>query len=155
MRNLFRRRSPNVHHLDAEFQRLAGQGVVAVQVHGVALDLDDVEHMLLAVFATALQMATDLDARWEVLFGDGGDQLRVVLAEGILGRQRQGDFVAGFLALQRFFDLGEDVVVATVQVDHGLVALVNDLACGVGYGEAQSNGGVFIDFHGISGNRWN
>ena len=153
VRNLFRRSSTHIHHLDAKLQRLPRQRVVAVQVYGVALDLDDVEHMLLAVFATALQMATDLDAGWEVLLGDGGDQLRVVLAEGVFGGQRQRDLVAGFLALQRFFDLGEDVVVAAVQVDHGLGALVDDLACGVSYGEAQGDGGVFVDFHGMEKNR--
>ena len=52
--------STHPHHFDAKFQRLACQGMVTVQVHGVALDLETVEDTLFAVLATALQMAAAL-----------------------------------------------------------------------------------------------
>lgn len=60
MGNSIRRCSTHLHHFDAKFQRLACQGMVTVQVHGVALDLETVEDMLFAVLVTALQMAADL-----------------------------------------------------------------------------------------------
>ena len=81
---------------------------------------------------------------WSRRFGAGWAESRMDAYGALAGGPLMA---AGFLANQGFFDLGEDVVVPAVQVNHGLVTLVDDLACGVGYGEAQGNGGVFVDFH--------
>ena len=113
-------------HLAAELQRLAGQRVVAVQVHFRALDLHHVEHLRRTVDAGALQAAAHLYAGRKFAFGDGSHQRFVVRTKGLFGAQVQGGGKAGFLAFQRSFDLGENVVVTTVQV--GQVARIERLA---------------------------
>lgn len=109
--------SPHGGDLAAELQCLARQGVVAVQVHFGALDLDHVEHGRLSVVAHALQLAAHLHAGRKLALGNGAHQAFVTRTKGVFHRQVQRGGKAHGLAFQRGFDLGEDVFVATVQVD--------------------------------------
>ena len=51
-----------------------------------------------------------------------------------------------FEVAKKFF--GEDVVVATMQVNRWLFAVVNQFASRIGHFDHQSNGSVFFNFHG-------
>ena len=145
--NLFCRRGTYTCHRRHELQRHTRQRVVAVQQHFRALDLDHAEGVFLAVIRHAAQAAADLHAGWEFGLGDGLHQALVALTKGVFGRQGQADLEAGFLAVQCSFHLGEDVVVATVQVDHGRLAGVDQGALGVCHLVAQGDNGVLGDFH--------
>ena len=95
--------------------------------------------------------AAHLHTGRKVLLVNRGHQRLVAFTKRVRGGKRQRDLVTGFLAVQGFFYLGEDVVIATVQVDHGLAAGVERLAGGVRHFEVQGDGGVFVDFHGMTG----
>jgi hypothetical protein len=36
-----------------------------------------------------------------------------------------------------------------MQIDHRVAAFLNELALRIGYFEAQGDGGIFFDFHGV------
>ena len=131
----------------AKAQRLAGQRVIAVQMHLLPFDFDDVKHLRLTIVADALDAPAHLHARWKFGLGNGANQRRVVLAKGVFGAQIQRGGETGSLAVQRRFDLGEDVVVAAMQI--GQIALVHRLALGRGDLVRQGDGGVFGDVHGF------
>jgi monothiol glutaredoxin len=140
--------SAHFQHLHIKAQGLSGVRVVAVQMHLWALDFDHGKDMLGAVFTPTFELAADLDAGGELGFGDGLDQRCVVLAERINRGQLDRGCEAHRLTFQRFLDLGEGIAVATVQVGNGLLALVQQLATGVGDLELQCHCGVFGDVHG-------
>ena len=121
--------------------------MVAVQDHGVAFDFDHGESLRPAVFATAFQLAAHLHAWRKLALGNGLHQVLIAQAKGIGSRQRQRHLVAGLLAVQRLFNLGQRVAIAAVQVNHGLVAFFDHLAQAVGDFETQGDGGVFFDLH--------
>jgi monothiol glutaredoxin len=146
--NFFFAGGAHFQHLDIKAQGLARVGVVTVQVNLWALDLDHGKDMLGAVFASAFELAANLHAGWELGFGDGLDQRCVVLAKGVSGCQLDRGGKAYGLAFQRFLDLGEGIAVAAVQVGNGFLALVQQLATGVGNLELQRNCGVFGNVHG-------
>ena len=102
--------------------------MVAVQNHGLAFDFDHVEHMLNAVSTAPFQLAAHLDARRKLAAGNGLHQRFVAQAKRIFGCQRQRHGIAFFLAVQCFFNFGQRVAVTPVQINHGAVALLNDLA---------------------------
>jgi hypothetical protein len=64
-------------------------------MHGVALDLHDVEDVLAAVVAAAFELAADLDPGRELRARDGAHQAFVAQAEGVLRLQRQHGLEAG------------------------------------------------------------
>jgi monothiol glutaredoxin len=149
MGNFFVTGGAHFEHLDIKAQRLARVGVVAVQMHLWALDLDHSKDMLGAVFAPPFELAAHLHTRRELGFGDGLDQRCVVLAEGVSRCQLDRGGKAYGLAFERFFDLGECIAIATMQVGNGFLALVQQLATGVGNLELQRHCGVFGDVHGL------
>ena len=85
--NLFLTGLAHADDFDLKAQRLACQRMVTIQQHGVALDLHDVEDHHLAIIATALQLPANLDARRELLFGQGAKQTLVAQAKGVFGLQ--------------------------------------------------------------------
>lgn len=147
VRNFLGRGFAYVQHLDDEAHGLAAQWVVAVQQHGGAFDLGDEVVARFAVRAGALDLAADLHAGREVGLGHAGDQRFVALAERVFRGQVHGGLKARLLAFQRGFNLGEQVVVAAVQVGNRLLALVVDEAIDVGGFQTQGNGGVLGDLH--------
>ena len=151
MGNLFRGGRTHVNHTNGDAQGLASQRMVAIQVHHGALDFDHVKCVVLAIFPTTLQLTSNFHAWREILLVNGCQQGFVTLAERVRGCQRQGCLKTGLLAIQCGFDFGECVLVATVEVDRGVVAVVNQLAGGVRNLDAQGDGGVFLNFHGLSG----
>ena len=64
----------------AKAQRLAGQGVVAVEEDFVALDFDYGKGPRLAIGIAALELPADFDAGRKLGFGDGLQQRLVALA---------------------------------------------------------------------------
>ena len=138
----------HVGHFQAEAQHLAGPGVVAVEQHRVALDLDHVEHLIAAIGGAALQLAAHFHARRKVAARHGLRQAFVAQAEGVLGLQQQAGLVTHRLAVQRGLDFGQGVAVAAVQVGHGFLGFFEELALGVRHFVAQGHNGVFFDFHG-------
>ncbi|MCY1213679.1 hypothetical protein D9M72_254710 [compost metagenome] len=146
--DLHRQRRAHVRHLQAELQRLAGPGVVAVEQHDRALDLGHGEDVLGAVVEPALQLAADLHAGRELGLGNGAHQRLVAQAEGVFGGEVQRGLVALFLAVERLLDLGQGVLVTAMQVGHRLGAGFDELALGVGDFVLEGDDGVFFDFHG-------
>lgn len=145
VRNLLGSGRTHGQDLAAERQRLARQGVVAVQVHRGALDLDHIEHGGLTIVAHALQLATHLHAGRELAFGDGAHQALVAGAKSVVHRQLQGGAETHGLAFERGFHLGEDVFITPVEV--GQVAMVQRFALGGGHLVADGDGGVLGDVH--------
>jgi hypothetical protein len=116
-----------------EDQGRTGQRVVAVDHHLVALDLGDgVDHLVVAVIGGALELHADLDALRKQRQALDPHQLGVVLAEGLLGQQLDLQPVADRLALQRLFEAGKDPVVAAMEVDQRVVAVVDEVAVRIG-----------------------
>src|SRR5450830_728856 len=68
--NLFFAGSPHTCHVQGELQGLAGQRVVAIQVHLRPLDLDHVVDLRLALVVAAFKLATHFHARRELGLGD-------------------------------------------------------------------------------------
>ena len=137
-----------IHHFDDKAQGFAAQRVVAVQQYRGAFDLGNEVVTRLAIRADALDLAADLHAGREVRLGHGGDQGFVAFTEGVFGSQFQRGLKSRFLAFQRGFQLGEQVVVIAVQVRDGLLAIVVNQALAVGNFHAQGDSGVGGDFHG-------
>jgi hypothetical protein len=121
--------------------------VVAVEQHDRTLDLHHGEHVLGAVVQAALQLPADLHAGREIGLGDAAHQRLVALAEGVFGREAHHGLVALLLAVERFLDLGQRVLVAAMQVGHRLGARLDELALGVGDFVLDGDDGVFFDFH--------
>jgi phospholipase/carboxylesterase len=121
--------------------------MVGIEDHGVALDFHDVKDLFPAIGAEALELAPNLDAGWELRARDGADQVLVAQAKRIFRLQRQHGLEAAFLAVKCCLDLWQRVAVATVQINHGLVALLDQLALHVGNFIAEGDGSVFGDFH--------
>lgn len=136
-------------HFQREAQYLAGPGVVAVEVHGIALDFHNVEHLLGAVITHAFELATHLHAGRELAAGDGLYQAFVAQTKGVSGFELQGGGVAGVLAVQRSFDFGQCVSVAAMQVGHGFADVFDQKASGVGDFVGQGDNGVLGDVHGF------
>ena len=74
------------------------------------------------------------------------DELRVVVAEGVLGLEVQRRLVAGLLAFERFLDLGEQVVAAEEELDR-LAQLVDLGALRVGEAPGEADDAGRGDFH--------
>ena len=148
MGNLIFRSSSHIGDLQGEAQGLAGQRVVAVQQHDLALDFGDVKHLLATIAAAAFQLPTYFDARWKLAARDGAHQAFVAQAESIFGLQRKDGLKPGLFAFQRFFDFCQRIAITAMQVNHGVAAFFKELALCIGYLEAQGDGGVFFNFHG-------
>lgn len=126
----------------------AGQRMVGIQNHRVALDL-------LTTLNTCLRPSLPCPSSCPPTFTPGGNWLRGMVRIGlhragqsVFGGQRQRGLVARLLAFERFLDFGQRVAVATVQVNHRVFVFFNQLALGVSQFEAQGDGGVF-NFHGV------
>ena len=145
VRNFFGRGGAHGHHLAGKPQRLAGQRVVAVEVHLGALDLDHVEHLRLAVIAHALQLAAHLHTGRKLALGDGAHQRLIARAKGVFhGKVERGGEPCG-PAFQRGLHLREDVLISAVQI--GQMARVQRFALRRGHRVAEGDGGVFADVH--------
>ena len=75
-------------------------------------------------------------------------QVRVVLAEGVLGLEVQRGLVAGLLADERLLDLGEQIVAAEEELDR-FVQLVDLDALRVGESPGQADDAGGFDPHRI------
>jgi hypothetical protein len=147
MRNFFFARSTHFKYLKCKTQGLAGQGMVAVEMHLWALDLDDSENDGLTVFSTAFKLSTDFDAWRKLGFGNGLQEAFVVLSKGVDGGQLDCGGKASSLAFEGLFNLGEGVAVTAVEVGDRFLALIQQFASSVGNLELQSDCGVFSDVH--------
>ena len=90
-------------------------------------------------------MAAHLHAGRELAFGDGAHQAFVAGAKSVFHRQLQRGAVTHGLAIQRGFNLGENVFITPVEVGH--VASVQRFALGGGHLVGDGDGGVFGDVH--------
>ena len=99
----------HVQHLDGKAQGLACQRVVAVQQHGVAFDLHDIEHHRLPIIAMAFQLAAHLHAGRELLFRQTAQQTVVADTKGVFGLQLKGELVTGFLPFKRLFNFCQPI----------------------------------------------
>ena len=61
-------------------------------------------------------------------YNAGNAAVLAVLAAGLFGLQLQLGLEAGFVAVQRFLDLGERAIIPAVQIDHGLIGLLDEIA---------------------------
>ena len=73
--------------------------MVAVQNHGLTLDLDHIEHVLNAVSAAPFQLTPHLDPRRKLGAWNGLHQGLVAQAKRIFGGQCQRHGIAFFLAV--------------------------------------------------------
>ena len=113
--DLLDRGGTHTAHLEDKTQGLPSQGVVAIQQHLLPLDLEPPKGLRLPVAAPALQLPA-LHAWWKLAFGNAARQRRVAFTEGISGRQCQRRAKADRLPLQGRLKLGENGVVAAVQI---------------------------------------
>ena len=133
-------------HLAGKAQRLAGERVVAIQVHLGALDLHHVVDAGLAIVTQTLQPPAHFDAGRKFAFGNAEHQALVARPEGLLDCQLDRGGVADGLAFQRQLHLGKNVVIAAMQVgcESGIQRLAGG---GIRQGVAQGDSGVFGDGH--------
>jgi hypothetical protein len=78
---------PYGKHFEREAQRLAAQGVIAIEQYGRPFDLGDKVVTRFSIRAGALDLAPHLDAWWEVSLGHGSYQCLIAIAKGVLGSE--------------------------------------------------------------------
>ena len=100
----------------SEPDALAGEGRLPSTTTLSFVTSVTVNERLFRVARHALELHADLDRLGEALARLHAQELRVVLAEGVLGLEREVDLVAGLLALERLLDLGEDLAESAVKV---------------------------------------
>mmetsp|Transcript_12761 Transcript_12761/g.20007 ORF Transcript_12761/g.20007 Transcript_12761/m.20007 type:complete len:215 (+) Transcript_12761:256-900(+) len=134
---------PHVGELQVHAQADAGQRVVAVEHDMLGVDLGDgvdrVRHAFGdSTFGQAFKLHARLDVAGEQRAGLEADEIGVVVAKGLVGLQCEGGLEADLLALQRRFDLGEQVIAAEQKL-HRLGQLVDELALGIFESPAQGD----------------
>ncbi|MPN54019.1 hypothetical protein SDC9_201688 [bioreactor metagenome] len=141
---------PHFHDRAGEHQGGTGQGMVAVEHHLVAGDVGnavDDEIVIAAVFRAAFELHADLEFLRKILARLDLDHLGVVFAKGLVRLQLDLNRLADLLALQRFLDFREDVVVTTMQVNQRLAAFINHLAIRILDVVIECNNGVLRNQH--------
>ena len=104
VRDLFGSRLSHLHHMQLKPQCLSRPWVVAIQHHGIALDLGHIEHVFAPIRGTPTQLATDFDTCWKVLARHGLQQTLIMQSKRILGGKHQSCLVTGLLPIQSSFD---------------------------------------------------
>ncbi|SST08247.1 Uncharacterised protein [Acinetobacter baumannii] len=141
----------HVDYLDLEVQALAGQRMVAVDGHVVAVDVADGDDLHAAVRSRGVELHADfqfVDA-FEHLAGQGRDQFGAVFAIGVFRLDGDAQFVTDVLAFQGLLQADDDVA-GTVQVDQrrATSGTVDDIPGVVGQGIVDGNRLVGRDLHG-------
>jgi hypothetical protein len=78
------------------------------------------------------------------------DQRRVVIAEGVVRFDLQRRRIADFLAVEFFFDFWQGVFIATVQIDHWLATVFDQVVLSIGQFVVHCNDRILGNFHGAS-----
>lgn len=140
----------HVDHFQLEAQGHAGQRMVAVQDHFIFGDFSHGENHCVIVFA-AFRQAFELHADFERLRQSRTlfhfQQVRIVIAKGVFRFNLDRGGVAVFLAVQFFFDFRQGVLVATVQVDHRLATVFDQIVLCVGQFVLHRHNGILGDLH--------
>lgn len=140
----------HIDHFQFEAQGHAGQWMVAIQDHFVFSDFGHGENHHVVVFA-AFRQAFELHADFQRLRQARPlfhfQQVRVVIAKGVFRFNLERGGVAVFLAVQFFFDLGQGVLVATVQVNHRLATVFDQIVLCVGQFVFHRHNGILGDLH--------
>ena len=145
--NFFLRDTAHIDHAAAEAQRLAGQGVVPVQMHLGALDFHHCEGAGVAFGIAPFNLTADLDAGRELGLGNGLLQGRIKNPKGIFRAQFNGGLIAYALPFERGFNFGENVAVAAMQIGQRPLAFFQYFSLGVGKLEMDGDGTVFGNEH--------
>jgi len=83
---------------------------------------------LCETFGHAFELHADFQRLGETVARLYLDHIGVVIAEGFLGLELQLGLKAGFMAFERFLDLGERAIISAVQVNHRLIRLLDQIA---------------------------
>ena len=103
--------------------------MVSVDHDSSVSDVGDREHAALFVVADLfLELHADLDVVGKAILRFYPDELRVVLAEGIVRLEHDRARIAGTLFGERRLDLRKDAVVAAVQVGNRVARFLDQLA---------------------------
>ena len=124
--------------------------MVAIQHDGVAFDFDYIENGFTTIGRAAAQLTTHFDARWKVFFRHGLNQAFIAFTKRICCRQNQSGLITLVLAVQSFFNFGQGVFVATMQIGHGLFGGFQQFTLCIGHFVFQGDDGVFFNFHDAS-----
>ena len=98
MCNFFLRSSPHFQDFQAKTQNSACQRMVAIQIHGIAFDLEHRKYDAVAAVIPTLKLPADLHTGWKLLFGYGLEQGIVAKTKGIFRLQLNRGLETGFLA---------------------------------------------------------
>lgn len=137
-------------YFQVEAQCHAGQWVVTIQHHFVFRDFGHGEDHRFFIVA-ALRQAFELHADFQRLRQAGAlfhfQQVRVVIAKGVFRFNLDGGGVAGFFAIEFFFNLRQGVFIATVQVNHRLATVFDQIVLRVRQFVLHRHNGILGDLH--------
>ncbi len=101
--------------------------MIAIEKHLLPFYFLDRERAHLTFPVPALQLAAHFHPGRELAASNGLHKIFVTRTERVLRLQIKLDLVAGALPFQRFFDLRQDVAIATVQRGRRLIAVLKHL----------------------------
>ncbi len=144
---VLRRRRADVDHADIETQCETRQRMIAVEHRHAVGDISDREKTaVLAVGPGGLDAHADRNLRAELIRRRQHHELRVVVAECVLGFELQAQSIAGRMADEGFLDARKDVLV-TVQVLQRTVRSLQQLALRVIHRDVETDEHSIGDFH--------
>ena len=136
----------NVLHGERETQRHAGQRVIAVEHDLVFGDVGDrVDQridFLVAVFRRAFELHAHFERLGKTVARLDLHEFGIVVAERVLRLELNLRLVARLMAVELFLDLGERAIIAAVQIDHRLVAFLDQIALCIGQLVSDRHDGV-------------
>lgn len=130
--NFFGRCGAHFGDFDHKAQGLSGPRMVAIQMHGVAFDLHNIEYLGNPFIAVPLQLTAHFDPWWKLMFGNGSHKRLITQAECILSGQGQRNLLPRLFSFQRRFNLGKSVFIAPMKINRGLIAIIQRLAMLIG-----------------------
>ena len=145
----FRGGRAHVDHRQVEAQRHAGQWMVAIQDDLVIGDFGDGKdhRLIVAVFGHAFELHADFNRFRQARTLLDLDQLWLVVAERIVRFDLDRRGIAGFFAVELFFDLRQGILIAAVQVHHRLGALLDQIVLGIRQFVVNRHDRVFSNLH--------
>jgi hypothetical protein len=120
----------HVDHRQLEAQGHAGQRVIAVEDDLVVGDVghgEDHRAFVVGAVGHAFELHAHFQRLRQAVARLHFHQRRIVVAERIVRLDLDGRRVADFLAVELFFNLRQRVLVAAMQVDHGLTAVFDQV----------------------------
>jgi len=129
MRQFFVACGAHIADCALEMQRLTGKRVIAIHHDFAFGDIGDgVNNRVAGFLAAAFKLHADFHGSRKFIARLDVDELRIVIAESVVGHQLYAARFANVLAFKCFLDGREHIAISAMQIFHWLFCLFDELA---------------------------